>query len=108
MSTNSICFFMDIDISSSMHLISYLIFWANELVILLSHLSEYVAYSQGNCQQLATVKRRLPGIPKCSLFTGFCDIRNIFLKFVRKSYSQYICKQSQAIRIDGNALIMRR
>ena len=37
---------------------------------------------------------------------GFANIRNMFLKFVRKAYSQLIYKQSQAILIDGNAFVV--
>ena len=37
---------------------------------------------------------------------GFANIRNMFLKFVRKAYSQLIRKQSQAILIDGNAFVV--
>ena len=39
----------------------------------------------------------------CSHSRVFANSRNMFLKFVRKAYSQHICKQLQAILIDGNA-----
>ena len=37
---------------------------------------------------------------------SFANIRNMFLKFERKAYSQHILKQSQVILIDGNAFVV--